>query len=54
MSGSGEGSRYDTIGMFARFWGWTYNDFMRMPVRVRNKMFEVLRYNLIQYPPTML
>jgi len=54
MEGSGEGNRYDTLGMFARFWGWSYDDFMRLPVRVRNKLFEVLRWNLEKFPPTML
>jgi hypothetical protein len=54
MSGSGVGNRYDSLGMFARFWGWSFNDFMSMPVRVRNKMFDVLRWNLEKFPPTML
>jgi hypothetical protein len=40
--------------MFARFWGWSYNDFMRIPVRVRGKLLQVLRWNLEKYPPTTL
>lgn len=54
MEGSGEGSRYDTLGWFARLWGWSYDDFMRLPVRVRNKLFEVLRWQLEKMPPVTL
>jgi hypothetical protein len=54
MEGSGEGNRYDTMAWFARFWGWTYDDFMRLPIRVRNKLFNVLEWQLEKMPPTTL
>jgi len=44
--GSEAGTLYDLMGLFARWWRWTDNQVLQMPVRRRKKMITVLLYQV--------
>lgn len=56
VEGSEAGTLYDWMGLFARLWGWSDQQFLQMPVRRRKKMLAVLRYQVekLKIPETKI